>query len=129
MNTVNEGYLSPKYPIATKRYYQTLELKDDPELIAEYVKRHSEEMHWREIREGIRSVGILEMEIYLSGTHLFMMVETPMDFNWDEAFAKLATLPKQSEWEAYMSIFQIARRGASSSEKWQRMKRIFNLYQ
>ena len=27
--------------------------------------------------------GILEMEIYILGTNLFMIVETPLDFGWD----------------------------------------------
>ena len=59
---------------------------------------------------------------------LFMIVETPFDFDWDEAFARLATLPRQEEWETYMSIFQVARPGATSAEKWRMMERIFHLY-
>ena len=55
-------------------------------------------MQWREIRDGIRAVGILEMEIYILDTSLFMIVETPLDFDWDEAMARLATLPRQAEW-------------------------------
>ncbi len=124
-----EGYKQKTYAVPTKRYCQTLDLKDDPELIAEYVKRHSEAHHWPEINEGIRSVGILEMEIYLLGTRLFMIVETPLDFEWDAAFEKLAGLPRQAEWEEYMSIFQLADPKASSSEKWQQMDRIFHLYE
>jgi len=50
------------------------------------------------------------------------------DFDWDEAFARLATLPRQEEWETYMSIFQVARPGATSAEKWRMMERIFHLY-
>ena len=72
----------------SKRYCQTLELKNDPELIKKYVEAHDREHHWREIREGIRSVGIKEMEIYILGNRLFMIVETPDDFNWDEAMAR-----------------------------------------
>lgn len=124
----SDGYVQKKYESQVKRYCQTLELKDDPELICEYVKRHSERHHWPEIVEGIRSVGILEMEIYLLGTTLFMIVETPVDFEWEAAFNKLAGLPRQSEWEAYMSIFQQADSNASSSEKWKLMDRIFHLY-
>ncbi len=112
----------------TKRYCRTLDLRDDPQLIAEYRRRHSQGEIWPEIIEGNRAVGILEMEIYLQGTHLFMIVETPLDFDWDEAMAKLATLPRQQEWEDYMSIFQQAEAGATSSEKWQPMERIFHLY-
>lgn len=76
-----------------------LNLKDDPALIAEYRKRHSEEEVWPETLAAIREVGILEMEIYIHGTSLFMIVETPLDFDWDTAMAKMATLPRQEEWE------------------------------
>lgn len=124
-----EGYAQKSYTLPTKRYCQTLDLKDDTELIQEYIKRHSEAHHWPEIAEGIRSVGILEMEIYQLGTKLFMIVETPLDFEWETAFAKLAGLPRQAEWEEYMSLFQEADPGATSSEKWQQMDRIFHLYE
>ena len=124
-----QGNIQRNYSSSIKRYCQTLELIDNPELIQEYVKRHSEMYHWPEIREEIRSVGILEMEIYQSGTKLFMIVETPLDFEWDKAFEKLARLPRQSEWEEYISMFQRTDAKATSSEKWQRMERIFHLYE
>ena len=128
MNTKKTGYPVKKFDFPTKRYCQTLDLKDDPALIAEYVERHSEAKHWLEINEGIRSVGILEMEIYLTGARLFMIVETAADFDWDTAFARLSTLPRQAEWEEYMSVFQVSKPGATSSEKWQLMDKIFWLY-
>jgi L-rhamnose mutarotase len=124
-----EGYKQKTHTVPVKRYCQTLELKDSPELIQEYVKRHSEMYHWPEIREGIRAVGILEMEIYQLDTKLFMIVETPLDFEWDTAFEKLAGLPRQAEWEEYMSVFQQAEPGATSSEKWKRMDRIYHMYE
>lgn len=123
-----EGYRVKVYNGPVKRYCQTLDLKDDPELIAEYRRRHSEGEAWQEILDGIRQVGILEMEIYLVGTRLFMIVETPLDFDWDGAMTRLSTLPRQQEWEDYMSGFQVAAKGASSNEKWRMMERIFNLY-
>lgn len=122
------GYVVQEYKTPVKRYCQTMDLKDDPELIAEYIKRHSEAEAWPEIRKGIREVGILEMEIYIIGTRLFMVVETPLDFNWETAMNQLVALPRQAEWEEYMSIFQKADPKASSAEKWQLMDRIFYLY-
>ena len=122
------GFKQRSYNIPTKRYCQTLELKDNPELINEYIKRHSLDESWPEIRDGIKQIGILEMEIYIFKTHLFMIVETPIDFEWDKAFAKLATLPRQQEWEEYMSAFQITATGATSAEKWKMMERIFYIY-
>lgn len=123
-----KGYTQKQFEGPIKRYVQILELRDDPELIREYRKWHSEEHHWKEIREGIRAVGILEMEIYILGTRLVMIVDAPEDFNWDEAFARLATLPRQVEWEAFVAKFQQCAANAKSDEKWQMMERMFYLY-
>ncbi len=118
-----------KHDIPTKIFCQTLDLKDDLELIEAYKARHSREEVWSEILEGIKEIGILGMDIYIHKNRLFMIIETALDFKWDEAFAKLDTLPRQKEWEEYMSIFQQAEKGSSSSEKWKLMQRIFHLYE
>ena len=128
MEQKNRGYRVKQYNGPVKRFCQTLDLKDNPELIAEYRRRHSDGEAWPEIIDGIKEVGILEMEIYLVDTRLFMIVETPLDFDWDTAMARLATLPRQQEWEDYMSEFQVAAQGSSSDEKWRMMERIFYLY-
>lgn len=123
-----EGYKQKDFGVATKRYVQTLELADDPELIKQYKKWHSEEFQWKEIRDGIKEVGILEMEIYILGTKLVMIVDAPLDFDWDSAMARLATLPRQAEWEAFVAKFQGCSAEARSDEKWQMMDRMFYLY-
>lgn len=124
-----KGYDVKPYRQPVKRYCRTLELRNDAELIAEYRRRHEEKNIWAEVLQGIREVGILEMEIYIRGTRLFMIVETPLDFDWDEAMTRLATLPRQQEWEDYMSLFQQSDAGVSSAEKWQPMERMFRLYE
>lgn len=93
METPQTGYQVKTYNVPVKRYCQTLDLRDSPELIAEYRKRHSQAEVWPEILTGIHEVGILEMEIYILGTRLFMIVEAPVDFDWDTAMARLNTLP------------------------------------
>lgn len=123
----NNGIVQKQQKQAVKRYCQTLELVDDMDLIKEYVRAHNEESHWKEIREGLREVGILEMEMYLQGNRVFMIVETGLDFDWDTAFSKLETLPRQTEWENKMSLFQRTK-GAKSTDKWLMMQRIFHLY-
>lgn len=122
------GYRVKEYGQPVKRYCQTLDLKDDPALIAEYRKRHAKGEVWPETLAAIHEVGILEMEIYIIGTRLFMIVETPLDFDWETAMARMATLPRQPEWEEYMSVFQVSKPGTSSAEKWQLMDRMFQLY-
>lgn len=129
MNTPQSGYTTKRHAVPVKRYCQTLDLRDNPQLIAEYRKRHSRGEVWQEVLDGIREVGILEMEIYILGTRLFMIVETPLDFDWDSAMARLNTLPRQQEWEEYMSVFQQAEAGQSSAEKWRPMERMFHLYE
>lgn len=128
-NNKSAGYARKEYGVPVKRYCQTLDLKNDPELIAKYIEAHDQYHSWPEIRAGIREVGILEMEIYIDGNRLFMIVETPADFDWDTAMAKLATLPRQAEWEAYTAIFQNCKPGCTSDQKWTLMERIFHLYE
>lgn len=129
MGTAIKSYRIREYGQPVKRYCRTLELRDEPELIAEYRRRHDRGQIWPAVIEGIREVGILEMEIYILDTRLFMIVETPLDFDWDVAMECLATLPRQQEWEDYMSVFQLVKPGSTSAEKWRPMERMFHLYE
>jgi L-rhamnose mutarotase len=116
-----------KKPPQTKRYCLTLDLKSDTALIKEYRYWHMSEHIWPEIPKGIREVGIVDMQIYLLGTRLFMIMETTPGFDFDRDMAKLSGLPRQKEWEAFVAKFQQSLPGASSSEKWKLMDRIFKL--
>ncbi len=106
-----------------KRYCQTLTLIDNPEMIQKYVEAHKNV--WPEIIEGQREVGILDMQIYRKGRTLFMICDTVDDFDFERDMARLATLPRQAEWEAHVAQFQGCSPDAPSSEKWQLMERIF----
>lgn len=128
MTDLTQGYPVKHFKGETKRFCQTLDLKDEPELIAEYRRLHSEEGIWPEILQGIHAVGILEMEIYLVGTRLFMIVEMPTDIDWNEAMTRMSTLPRQEEWENLTARFQQTITNATSAEKWKLMERIFHLY-
>jgi L-rhamnose mutarotase len=112
---------------AFKRYCKTLSLKDDAQLIEDYKKVHSPGAVWPEITQGMKEVGILDMEIYILGTRLFMIMDTVHDFDHDKAMAELAGNPLQSEWEAYVSRFQQTSAEATADEKWQLMERIYKL--
>ena len=120
-------YPSKNHYIEFKRFCKTLNLEDDPQLIEDYKKVHGKGMVWPEITQGMIAVGILDMEIYITGTRLFMIMDTIPDFDHEEAMAKLATMPRQSEWEAYVSKFQKTSSEASADEKWQMIERIYKL--
>ena len=117
---------NPKQPVF-KRFCKVLSLKNDPQLIEDYKKVHAPGAVWPEITQGMKEVGILDMEIYLQGTQLFMIMETVAGFDHEKAMAELSTKPKQGEWETYVSRFQQTSANATADEKWQLMERIFKL--
>lgn len=125
MEDLKRGYIREPYSTQTKRYCQFLKLKGDK--IDQYKYWHNSGNIWKEIPQGIRKAGILDMEIYLIGNIEVMIVETPLDFDWDEAFGQLATYERQAEWEDFMSQFQDVIGGGTSTQKWQLMERIFSL--
>jgi L-rhamnose mutarotase len=110
-----------------KRFCKTLELEDDPQLIEAYKNVHAPGAAWPEITQGMREAGIVDMEIYLFGNRLFMIMETNPDFDHDKAMKELAGKPRQSEWEAYVSRFQKTSPDSAAGEKWQLMERIYKM--
>lgn len=107
-----------------KRFCQALTLVDDPEMVSRYVEAHRHV--WPEVIAGQREVGILSMEIWRHGRSLFMIMDTVDSFDFERDMARLASLPRQAEWEAYVSQFQGCAAGASSAEKWVRMEKVFD---
>lgn len=107
-----------------KRYCQTLTLPDDPALIEKYCEVHARV--WPEVIEGQHQVGILQMQIWRHGRSLFMIMDTGDEFDFQRDMARLATLPRQAEWEAYVARFQGCSAEARSDEKWRLMDRIFD---
>jgi len=108
-----------------RRFCFTLDLKDEPVLIAEYKKYH--ENIWPEISDSIRSAGIEDMEIYLLGTRMFMIMEVNDSFSFERKAQADQQNPKVQEWEKLMWKFQKALPQAKPGEKWLRMERIFKL--
>lgn len=108
-----------------KRYCQMLDIPNDEELIARYKEAHANV--WSVIQDGIRTVGILDMQIYCVDNHLFMICDTVDDFDWAKDNARLAALPQQAEWEAFVAECQGCDPNAKSTEKWRLMDKIFQL--
>ena len=112
--------------MSTKQFCLTLDLKDDPVLIAEYELYHKAEIIWPEILEGNKTVGILSMDIYRAGNRLFMIMETVEDFDLIRDFERLRSLPRQQEWARLMLNFQQRVSFAKPGEHWVLMKKIFS---
>ena len=108
-----------------KRHCLTLELKDDPALISEYKRYHQK--IWPDIEESIEAAGIADMEIYLLGTRLFMVMEVDEHFSFEAKAKADRNNPKVQEWEQLMWRFQKPLPQAKPGEKWLLMERIFKL--
>jgi len=107
------------------RHCLTLDLQDDPNKIAEY-KRHHEKI-WPEIRDSLFAAGVTDMEIYLIGTHMFMIMDVDDAFSFEKKAAMDAANPKVLEWEALMGNFQAVPEGADPVKRWAAMERVFDL--
>ncbi|MHB8499399.1 MAG: L-rhamnose mutarotase [Candidatus Acidiferrales bacterium] len=108
-----------------RRYCLTLDLKDDPKLIAEYQRYHGK--IWPEITRSIKASGIEDMEIYLLGTRMFMVMEVNEQFSFEAKANADRENFKVREWEELMWKFQKPLPGAEPGEKWLLMERIFKL--
>ena len=109
----------------TRRYCLALDLKDNPQLIAEYKRYHQK--IWPEITVSIRQSGIEDLEIYLIGARLFMIMEVNDSFSFAAKSQTDQSNPKVQEWEELMGRFQKPLPQAKPGEKWLVMERIFKL--
>lgn len=108
-----------------RRYCLTVDLKNDPRLIAEYEAYHK--AIWPEIIRSIREAGIADMEIYRTGSRMFMIMEVNDNFSFEKKAAMDAGNPKVQEWEELMWKYQQALPAAKPGEKWVLMEKIFSL--
>jgi len=113
-------------PSNTTRHVMTLDLKDDPRGIAAY-RRHHRRI-WPEVRDSLRRVGVLRMDIYRLERRLVMVMDTKKGFDLKRSFAAhVASHPRCAEWEELMKTFQQAPPGARPGQLWTPMEGIFHL--
>ncbi|ADV49800.1 protein of unknown function DUF718 [Cellulophaga algicola DSM 14237] len=113
--------------MSVKRYCYSCDLKDDSKLIAEYKAYHAEGKAWPEITKSIKDAGIVDMQIYLTGNRMFMIMEVNETFNPDKKAAMDAQNPKVQEWENLMWDYQQELPWAEKGEKWMALDKIFQL--
>ena len=107
------------------RYCLTLDLKDDPALIAEYEAHHREV--WPAVARSLLDAGIERAEIYRWETRLVLVLDVSPAFSLEAKAAADAANPVVRQWEALMWAYQQALPGSAPGEKWRPMTRIFRL--
>src|SRR3712207_1631034 len=85
-----------------------LDLHDDPTLIGEYVDWHRPGAPPREVTESLRAAGISELNIYLCGNRLFMLMQVDDSFSIDAKERSDAANPHVRRWEELMWCYQKA---------------------
>ena len=110
-----------------KRFCFSCDLKDNPDLIKLYKEYHAPGNAWPEITKSIKDAGITDMEIYLVGNRMFMIMEVDETYDPARKAAMDAANPKVQEWEQRMWDFQQALPWAKDGEKWMELERIFKL--
>lgn len=107
------------------RHCLTLDLQNDPAKIADYKRYH--EKIWPEVRDSLLDSGVTDMEIYLLGTRMFMIMDVAEGFSFDRKAAMDSANPKVLEWEALMANFQAVPEGANPVRRWAPMEKVFDL--
>ena len=111
----------------TKRYCFSCDLKDDPKLISEYKRYHAVGEVWPEITKSIKDAGIVDMQIYLTGNRMFMIMEVDETFDPKRKAEMDADNPKVQEWERLMWKYQQGLPWAEDDEKWIALEKVFQL--
>lgn len=107
------------------RHCLTLDLQNDPAKIADYKRYH--EKIWPEVRDSLRDAGVTNMEIYLLGNRMFMIMDVADGFSFDRKAAMDSANPKVLEWETLMANFQAVPEGANPVRRWAPMEKVFDL--
>ena len=95
-------------PLIMARLCFALDLKDNPELIAEYERWHQADRIWPDILQSLRSSGIEEAEIFRTHDRLVLVLEVPADFSLDAKAAADAANERVVAWETMMWKYQKA---------------------
>jgi len=105
------------------KYCLALDLVNDSKLIKEYDKYHKSV--WPEVLKSIKKSGINKMEIYRVKNRLFMIIETRLDFSFENKRKIDKKNKKVLKWEKIMSKYQQKIPNSKPDEKWSLMKKIF----
>jgi L-rhamnose mutarotase len=103
----------------------TLDLKNDETAISEYKRYHVK--IWPEVRDSLIEAGVIDMEIYLMGTRMFMIMDVNDTFSLSSKAAADAVNAKVQEWETIMRRFQEKLPQSEPEQWWVVMDRVFNL--
>ena len=109
-----------------KSFGFTLNLRDDPEVIASYKEYHRRV--WPDVEKTLRNLGVRKFRIFLHGRRLFLYMETAQPYDAATFQAEYLKDPKAAEWERLMrERFQEPLPGSKPGEWWCAMEPVYAL--
>jgi L-rhamnose mutarotase len=110
----------------TLRRCFAVDLHDDPEQIARYREWHRVGGPPQSVTDAIRADDVRELEIWLVGDRMFMLIEQGPNHDPDAKLARDAANPDVQAWDAMMRTFQKPLPFAPD-RTWTEMVRIYAL--
>jgi L-rhamnose mutarotase len=108
------------------RHVLAVDLKDDPDVVETYREHHRRV--WPEVLRSLRGAGIADLQIYVLGRRLVMLVDLHDGLDVRRVFAShVASHPRVAEWEALMKSMQQPAPGSTAGEWWAVMQPVFHL--
>lgn len=114
-------------PERLRRFCFALDLDENPELIERYKWWHRPGGPPAAVNRSLRAADIRELEIWLCGSRLFMILEAGPNYDPAAKAARDAQDPDVLAWEQLMWEFQKPLPGARPGEKWSSAERIYAL--
>ena len=110
------------------RHLLAVDLKDDAAVIESYKAHHRSV--WPEVLSSLRRAGLADLEIYLLGRRLVMLIDLQDGLDVRRVFAThAASHPRVAEWEALMKSMQQPPPGSAPGEWWAAMQPVFHLHE
>jgi L-rhamnose mutarotase len=107
-----------------KTYAYALDLKDQDEVIRQYVEFHKHVP--AEVIEAGKKLGIISDTIYLIGNRLFRITLATDDYDPDSCGDYAEMSPVSKEWDEKMRTFQKPIDAGKPGEWWARMKQVYH---
>jgi L-rhamnose mutarotase len=102
----------------------TLNLKDDPRLVEEYLEHHRRV--WPEVLDALKTTGVEDIKIYLSGRRLFMVMVAPEGFDPARSFVEYTKNPVAQRWDTLMKNYQEKVPEAGPEQWWMPLAPVFD---
>ena len=113
--------------MSNRKFCFSCDLVDDHNLINEYKLYHTPQEIWSEVVQSLKDAGVIDMQIFLTGNRMFMVMEVDEHFSIERKANMDHSNPKVQEWEELMWNYQQALPWAEPGEKWVAMEEVFDL--